>query len=240
MAEAPADAVSGAGAGDRDRIHLEPSWKARVGDYLCRPEMQQLSAFLRQRRDAGARIYPAARDIFAAFDATPFDAVKVVILGQDPYHGPGQAHGLCFSVQPGTAIPPSLDNMFKELQRDLGIPRPDNGCLLPWAKQGVLLLNAVLTVEEGRARAHAGKGWVGFTPHVVGTLARARAGAGVGGGGRVRRVELDVGEAVRGRGSTRDSMMVSDGAGWAAMAAVFARAPFSARAAASRTESFFS
>ena len=171
MHGAPADAADAA-----DRIHLEPSWKARVGDYLRRPEMQQLSAFLRGRRDAGARIYPAARDIFAAFDATPFDAVKVVILGQDPYHGPGQAHGLCFSVQPGTAIPPSLDNMFKELQRDLGLPRPDNGCLLPWARQGVLLLNAVLTVEEGRAGAHAGKGWEGFTDHVVETLAREREG----------------------------------------------------------------
>ena len=159
-----------------DRIHLEPSWKARVGDYLRSPPMQDLSAFLRQRRAAGARIYPAARDIFAAFDATPFDAVKVVILGQDPYHGPGQAHGLCFSVQPGTAIPPSLDNMFKELQRDLGVRRPDNGCLLPWAKQGVLLLNAVLTVEDGRAGAHAGKGWEGFTDHVVETLAREREG----------------------------------------------------------------
>ena len=162
-------------AGD-DRIHLEPSWKARVGDYLRSPAMQDLSAFLRQRRDAGARVYPAARDIFAAFDATPFDAVKVVILGQDPYHGPGQAHGLCFSVQPGTAIPPSLDNMFKELQRDLGIPRPADGCLLPWAKQGVLLLNSVLTVEDGRAGAHAGKGWEGFTDHVVEALAREREG----------------------------------------------------------------
>ena len=159
-----------------DRIHLEPSWKARVGDYLRTPPMQDLSAFLRQRRAAGARIYPAARDIFAAFDATPFDAAKVVILGQDPYHGPGQAHGLCFSVQPGTAIPPSLDNMFKELQRDLGIPRPGTGCLLPWAKQGVLLLNSVMTVEDARAGAHAGKGWEGFTDHVVETLAREREG----------------------------------------------------------------
>lgn len=159
-----------------DRIHLEPSWKARVGDYLRTPRMQELSAFLRARRAAGARIYPAARDMFAAFDATPFDSAKVVILGQDPYHGAGQAHGLCFSVQPGTAIPPSLDNMFKELQRDLGIPRPDNGCLLPWARQGVLLLNAVLTVEDGRAGAHAGQGWEGFTDHVVETLAREREG----------------------------------------------------------------
>jgi uracil-DNA glycosylase len=174
---APDDGRAPAEAGDAgDRIHLEPSWKARVGDYLRTPPMQALSAFLRQRRAAGARIYPAARNIFAAFDATPFDAAKVVILGQDPYHGPGQAHGLCFSVQPGTAIPPSLDNMFKELQRDLGIARPDNGCLLPWARQGVLLLNAVLTVEDGRAGAHAGKGWEGFTDHVVETLAREREG----------------------------------------------------------------
>jgi uracil-DNA glycosylase len=179
LGDAPADdriAAGTAAADAGDRIHLEPSWKARVGDYLRTPQMQELSAFLRARRAAGARIYPAARDIFAAFDATPFDAVKVVILGQDPYHGPGQAHGLCFSVQPGTAIPPSLDNMFKELQRDLGVPRPGNGCLLPWAQQGVLLLNAVLTVEDGRAGAHAGKGWEGFTDHVVETLAREREG----------------------------------------------------------------
>jgi len=169
-------APAAAGTDPGDRIRLEPSWKARVGDYLRRPEMQQLAAFLRQRHAAGARIYPAARNIFAAFDATPFDAVKVVILGQDPYHGPGQAHGLCFSVQPGVAVPPSLDNMFKELERDLGIPRPDHGCLLPWARQGVLLLNAVLTVEEGRAGAHANKGWEGFTDHVVETLAREREG----------------------------------------------------------------
>lgn len=174
MAGSPVDDRAAVESGDR--IHLEPSWKARVGDYLRTPPMQELSAFLRARRAAGARIYPAARDIFAAFDATPFDAVKVVILGQDPYHGPGQAHGLCFSVQPGTAIPPSLDNMFKELHRDLGIPRPASGCLLPWAKQGVLLLNSVLTVEEGRAGAHAGKGWEGFTDHVVETLAREREG----------------------------------------------------------------
>jgi uracil-DNA glycosylase len=159
-----------------DRIRLEPSWKARVGDYLQRDEMQALAAFLRQRNAAGARIHPPAPRIFAALDATPFDAVKVVILGQDPYHGPGQAHGLCFSVRPGVPVPPSLDNIFKELQRDLGIARPDHGCLLPWARQGVLLLNAVLTVEEGRAGAHAGKGWEGFTDHIVETLGREREG----------------------------------------------------------------
>ena len=159
-----------------DRIQLEPSWKAHVGDYLQRDDMQQLAAFLRQRKAAGARVYPPGPRIFAALDATPFDAARVVILGQDPYHGAGQAHGLSFSVPPGVPVPPSLDNIFKELQRDLGIARPDHGCLLPWARQGVLLLNAVLTVEDGRAGAHAGKGWEGFTDHVVETLDREREG----------------------------------------------------------------
>jgi uracil-DNA glycosylase len=159
-----------------DRIKLEPSWKARIGDYLQRDDMQALSRFLRERHAAGARIFPPARQIFAAFDATPFDAVKVVILGQDPYHGAGQAHGLCFSVLPGVPVPPSLDNMFKEIQRDLGIARPDHGYLVPWAQRGVLLLNSVLTVEEGRAGSHQGKGWEGFTDHVVDTLNREREG----------------------------------------------------------------
>ena len=102
--------------------------------------------------------------------------MKVVILGQDPYHGAGQAHGLCFSVRPGVAVPPSLDNIFKEIQRDLGIARPDHGCLTPWAERGVLLLNAVLTVEDGRAGAHQGKGWEGFTDHVVDVLNREKEG----------------------------------------------------------------
>ena len=161
---------------EEDRIRLEPSWKARIGDWLQRPEMRELSAFLRQRKAAGARIYPPGQQIFAAFDAKPFDAGKVVILGQDPYHGPGQAHGLCFSVLPGVPVPPSLVNIFKELNADLGIAPPDHGCLLPWARQGVLLLNAVLTVEEGRAGAHQGKGWEGFTDHAIETLAREREG----------------------------------------------------------------
>ena len=161
---------------DDDRIKLEPSWKSHVGDYLQRDDMQALAGFLRERKTRGARIYPPGPQIFAALDATPFDAAKVVILGQDPYHGAGQAHGLCFSVQPGVPVPPSLDNIFKELQRDLGVARPDHGCLLPWARQGVLLLNAVLTVEDGRAGAHAGKGWEGFTDHVVETLNREREG----------------------------------------------------------------
>lgn len=161
---------------EEERIKLEPSWKARVGDWLLRPEMRELSAFLRQRNQAGTRIFPPGPQIFAAFDATPFDKVEVVILGQDPYHGPGQAHGLCFSVLPGVPVPPSLDNMFKEIHRDLGIARPDHGYLMPWAQRGVLLLNSVLTVEDGRAGAHQGKGWEGFTDHVVDTLNREREG----------------------------------------------------------------
>jgi uracil-DNA glycosylase len=161
---------------DHDRIKLEPSWKSRVGDYLRREDMQQLAAFLRERRNAGARVFPPAPRIFGALDATPFDEAKVVVLGQDPYHGAGQAHGLSFSVPPGVPVPPSLDNIFKELQRDLGVARPGHGCLLPWARQGVLLLNAVLTVEEGRAGAHANKGWEGFTDHVVDVLDREHDG----------------------------------------------------------------
>ena len=157
-----------------ERIRLEPSWKSRVGDYLQRDDMQALSAFLRERKAKSARVFPPGPQIFSALEATPFDQVKVVVLGQDPYHGFGQAHGLCFSVQPGVAVPPSLDNIYKEIQRDLGIARPDHGCLTHWAQQGVLLLNAVLTVEEGRAGAHQGKGWEGFTDHIVDVLNRER------------------------------------------------------------------
>jgi uracil-DNA glycosylase len=159
-------------------IRLEPSWKARIGDWFAREDMQQLSAFLRQRKAAGATIYPLGGQIFAAFDATPFDSVKVVVLGQDPYHGPGQAHGLCFSVMPGVPVPPSLDNIYKELTHDVGVVppfrRPDHGCLLPWAARGVLLLNSVLTVEAGAPGAHQGKGWEGFTDHVVDVLNHER------------------------------------------------------------------
>ena len=161
-------------AGDVGDIRLEASWKDRVGAYLQRDDMQALAAFLRQRQAAGARIYPPALRIFAALDATPFEDARVVILGQDPYHGPGQAHGLCFSVQPGVPVPPSLQNVYKELQRDLGIAPPGHGYLQAWADRGVLLLNSVLTVEDGRAGAHAGKGWEGFTDHIVETLGRER------------------------------------------------------------------
>lgn len=159
-----------------ERIRLEPSWKDRVGDYLQREDMQALAAFLRERKATGAQVYPPGPEIFAAFDATPFDATRVVVLGQDPYHGPGQAHGLAFSVRPGVPVPPSLANIFAELKRDLGVPRPDHGCLLPWAWQGVLLLNSVLTVEAGRPGAHQGRGWEGFTDHVVDVLNREREG----------------------------------------------------------------
>ena len=136
--------------------------------------MQRLSEFLRAELRAGKTIYPPPQRIFAALNTTPFEQVKVVILGQDPYHGPGQAHGLCFSVPPGVPPPPSLQNIFAELQRDLGIPRPDHGCLLPWAQQGVLLLNAVLTVARGLAGSHHGKGWEGFTDAIVERLNRER------------------------------------------------------------------
>ncbi|PKM06363.1 MAG: uracil-DNA glycosylase [Gammaproteobacteria bacterium HGW-Gammaproteobacteria-4] len=152
------------------QIQLEDSWKRRVGDYLARPEMQALE------RARGVVIYPPGSQMFAALDATPFAAVKVVILGQDPYHGPGQAHGLSFSVPPGVPVPPSLRNIFAEIERDLGFAAPDHGCLLPWAKQGVLLLNAVLSVQAGQAGSHQGKGWEGFTDHIVETLSREREG----------------------------------------------------------------
>jgi uracil-DNA glycosylase len=157
-------------------IRLEASWKARLEDYLRRPDMQALAAFLRAEKADGKHIYPPGPAIFSAFDHTPFDAVRVVVLGQDPYHGPGQAHGLCFSVPVGVRVPPSLDNIFKEIQRDLGIARPDHGCLTPWADRGVLLLNSVLTVEEGRAGAHQGKGWEGFTDAAIAALNHEREG----------------------------------------------------------------
>ena len=168
-------ATPGAAASESP-LQVEASWRERVGEYLRRPDMRALAAFLRSEKAAGKRIHPDGSQIFAALEATPFDQVKVVILGQDPYHGPGQAHGLCFSVPAGVDVPPSLLNIFKELERDLGLPRPGHGNLQAWARQGVLLLNAVLTVEGGRAGAHQGKGWEGFTDHVIQTLSRERDG----------------------------------------------------------------
>lgn len=126
-----------------------------------------LKRFLLERKATGAEIYPPGGLIFNALNSTPPSSVRVVILGQDPYHGPGQAHGLCFSVRSGIRVPPSLVNVFKELHDDIGFVMPGHGCLQPWADQGVLLLNAVLTVERGRAGAHQGKGWENFTDRVV-------------------------------------------------------------------------
>ena len=138
--------------------------------------MQSLGEFLRNEKASGKKIYPPGNRILAALDSTPFEKVKVVILGQDPYHGPGQAHGLSFSVPPGVDSPPSLVNIFKEIERDLGFARPTHGCLEWWAQQGVLLLNSVLTVQAGQAGSHQGKGWEGFTDHVVETLDREKDG----------------------------------------------------------------
>jgi uracil-DNA glycosylase len=150
-----------------DNIQLNDSWKNRLNGEFTQPYMQQLKAFLQQRKEANARVYPRGSLIFNALNTTPFDKVKVVILGQDPYHGPGQAHGLSFSVPEGVQHPPSLQNIFKELQNDLGKPVPRHGLLQHWAEQGVLLLNSVLTVEEGQAAAHAGKGWELFTDKII-------------------------------------------------------------------------
>jgi len=155
-------------------VRLEASWKAELADEFSRDYMQALREFLLQRKQAGQVIYPPGPQIFNALDHTPFDKVKVVIIGQDPYHGPGQAHGLCFSVQPGVPIPPSLQNIFKEIHNDLGLRQPPHGCLTAWADQGVLLLNAVLTVEDGRAGSHQGKGWELFTDAVISALNRKR------------------------------------------------------------------
>jgi uracil-DNA glycosylase len=152
-------------------VKLHPDWLARIGGEFDQPYMAALKAFLTAERAAGKTIYPRAADWFAALDATPPDQVRVVILGQDPYHGPGQAHGLCFSVQPGVRVPPSLVNIFKELNSDLGIPAARHGHLAHWAAQGVLLLNAVLTVEAGQAASHQGRGWERFTDAVIAAVA---------------------------------------------------------------------
>jgi len=157
-----------------ERVRLEASWKARLAAQFEMPRMTSLRQFLVAERAAGKKVYPPGRLMFAALDHTPFDSVQVVILGQDPYHGPGQAHGLAFSVLPGMPPPPSLQNVFAELTRDLGIDRADHGCLLPWCKQGVLLLNAVLTVEQGRAGSHHARGWEEFTDAIVDALDRER------------------------------------------------------------------
>lgn len=158
------------------KIDLEPGWLAQLEPEFQQPYMQKLKEFLRSEKQQGKVIYPASKNIFNAFNSAPLDRVKVVVLGQDPYHGPGQAHGLCFSVQPGVAPPPSLKNMFKELNRDLGCPIPTHGYLQSWADQGVLLLNATLTVEQGQAGSHQRQGWESFTDRAIEVLNRERDG----------------------------------------------------------------
>jgi uracil-DNA glycosylase len=174
---APPDAAAhAAGDGPAPPIQLEASWRDRLAPELASAPMRALSAFLRAEKAAGKRIYPPGADIFAALDAVPFERVKVVVLGQDPYHGPGQAHGLSFSVPPGVDVPPSLQNIFKELERDLGLKRPAHGDLRAWARQGVLLLNSVLTVEAGQPGSHQGRGWEAFTDRIVALLDAEREG----------------------------------------------------------------
>ncbi|NES17530.1 MAG: uracil-DNA glycosylase [Symploca sp. SIO3E6] len=155
-------------------IQLEPTWKAVLEDVFATPNMQALKKFLKAEKAAGKIIYPRGSLIFNAMNSTPFDQVKVVILGQDPYHGPGQAHGLSFSVPKGVAPPPSLINIFKEIEQDLGIKLPEHGCLQGWAEQGVLLLNSVLTVEQHKAASHRGKGWEQFTDAIISALNQQR------------------------------------------------------------------
>jgi uracil-DNA glycosylase len=148
-------------------VKLHESWLRPLEGEFDAPYMQALRAFLLAEREAGKVIYPKAAEWFAALDLTPLEKVRVVILGQDPYHGEGQAHGLCFSVRGGVRPPPSLINIYKEMQTDLGLQPPRHGNLQSWAEQGVLMLNAVLTVEAGRAASHQGKGWEQFTDAIV-------------------------------------------------------------------------
>lgn len=160
----------------QDTIKINPSWRPHLAEEFSKPYMKDLKDFLKGEYTKGKTIYPKGNEYFAAFDLTPFDQVKVVILGQDPYHGPGQAHGLCFSVQKGVDLPPSLVNIYKELESDLGYPSPGHGYLEKWAREGVLLLNAVLTVENGKAASHQGKGWETFTDAVIRRLNDDRQG----------------------------------------------------------------
>ena len=161
---------------DQNTVKLEPSWLNVLGGEFDQPYMKQLREFLVQQKGAGRVIYPPSSQWFSAFNSTPFDQVRVVILGQDPYHGPNQAHGLCFSVMPGVKVPPSLMNIYKELQDDLAVQPPAHGCLTSWAEQGVLLLNATLTVEQANAGAHQGKGWERFTDQGIRALNDQRDG----------------------------------------------------------------
>lgn len=153
-------------------IKLHESWLEPLQGEFAAPYMASLKAFLVAEKAAGKRIFPKGSEWFRALDLTPLGRVRVVILGQDPYHGPGQAHGLCFSVKPGVRVPPSLVNIYKEMQADLGIPPARHGFLEHWAEQGVLLLNAVLTVEMGQAASHRERGWERFTDAAIAAVNR--------------------------------------------------------------------
>lgn len=155
-------------------VKIEESWKALLQDEFEKPYFTTLREFLVAEKNKGEKIYPPGPQIFAAFDHTPVDKVKVVILGQDPYHGAGQAHGLCFSVNDGIQQPPSLQNIFKELKEDCGCEIPKSGSLIKWADQGVLLLNATLTVRANQAGSHQGKGWETFTDTVIQRIAQTK------------------------------------------------------------------
>ncbi len=153
-------------------VKIEASWKAELKEEFSKPYFEDIATFLKAEKAAGKTVYPPGPYIFNAFNTTPFDEVKVVILGQDPYHGPGQAHGLSFSVPPGVPPPPSLVNIFKELHTDLNLPIPNHGYLEKWAKQGVLLLNASLTVEAHKPMSHSKIGWHHFTDDVIRILSK--------------------------------------------------------------------
>lgn len=156
-------------------VKIDSSWRARLQSEFDQGYFQELIAFVRQEY-AHQTVYPPGREIFSAFDACPFEDVKVVILGQDPYHGPGQANGLCFSVRDGVRMPPSLVNIFKEIQSDLAKPIPSSGNLERWARQGVLLLNATLTVRGSSPGSHQGKGWEQFTDSVIRLISTEKTG----------------------------------------------------------------
>ncbi|MCK0069063.1 uracil-DNA glycosylase [Kordiimonas laminariae] len=157
-------------------IKLEESWKAALAPEFEKDYMKSLKAFLQAELQAGKTIFPKGSEYFSALDLTPVDKVKVVIIGQDPYHGPEQAHGLSFSVKPGVKIPPSLVNIYKEQEEDLGIKQPGHGYLASWAEQGVLMLNAVLTVQAHNAASHQGRGWEIFTDAIISELNQAHEG----------------------------------------------------------------
>ena len=155
-------------------VRIEPSWKEVLKEEFNKPYFRQITDHIKTEKQQGKTIYPSGKNIFRAFDITPFDKVKVVILGQDPYHGPFQAHGLCFSVQNNIPPPPSLINIFKELHDDTGAPIPRDGCLDKWAEKGVLLLNASLTVRAAEPMSHAKIGWHQFTDTAISKLSKEK------------------------------------------------------------------